>query len=599
MIQVFKTMGKTTLIFILLIGMVHTSWASTGTIEGKVTDEDSGEGLPFANVTIKVKGSTLGSVTDFDGYYLIENIPRGIYEVEAGYLGYRTEVIKEVVVKSNKTTILDIQMDSSDEILEEVVVVSYNAIKSSRAEAAHFKESNKSTYIEPSVEIEEAVIQKQINAGQLTAGEIHDFSKWEMWNDLSKNELSDYKTIWSVYPKERYVVQAVTDDGFPVVDAKVSLNVGDKTVWTTKTDNTGKAELWNVLFNNEKQAKKKVGTVDASIVYKGIKNHLSQLKQFKDGINIIKFNQDCHYSKNVDIAFVVDATGSMGDEIDYLKVELLDVIKRVQTKFKDLNIRLGNVFYRDRNEEYLTKNSPLTEDIKESIQFIKDQKAHGGGDFLEAVDAGLEEAVDQLQWSNEAVARILFLVLDAPPHQNDEVNKKLQSTITKAANKGIRIVPVVGSGIDKSTEYLLRSYALATNGHYLFLTDDSGIGGKHIKPSTDSYEVKKLNDLLVDIVTRYVKVPDCNGKKEPVKIDQKLNATVKILPNPNNGLFMIKTTIDLDELFVTDVDGKILTRLTNFKAGNNQVDIANFPTGIYFVRYKKDDKVTTNKVIKR
>lgn len=476
------------------------------------------------------------------------------------------------------------------------------AIKGARTSAKEYYIDGKkrSTSEAPREDVAETK-QKEIKAGRLTAGEIHDFSKWELWNDISENELSSYKDIWAIYPNERYTIQAVTEQGFPIADATVNLTIDSEIVWTAKTDNTGKAELWNVLFKNENKlpAKKETTNAKATINYKGIENKLPQLKRFEEGINVITFKQNCEYSKNVDIAFVVDATGSMGDEIDFLKVELLDVIERVQTKFKDLNIRLGNVFYRDKTDAYLTKNSPLTKNIKAGVAFIKDQKAGGGGDFPEAVDAGLEEAVNDLQWSNQAVARILFLVLDAPPHQNKAVNKKLQTTINKAAQKGIRIVPIVGSGIDKSTEYLLRSCALATNGHYIFLTDHSGIGGAHLKPTTDSYDVKSLNDLLVDIVMRYVQVQDCDAKDEPLVIGSEPNAKVNIAPNPNDGRFLIESTTDLKELFITDANGKILIRFTDFATGQNQVDIANFPTGTYYVRYEQEGKVVTQKVVKR
>ena len=54
---------------------------------------------------------------------------------------------------------------------------------------------------------------------------------------------------------------------------------------------------------------------------------------------------NCTSSKNVDIAFIVDATGSMGDEIKYLQLELLDVIDRIRNQNKTLNIQTGSVFF--------------------------------------------------------------------------------------------------------------------------------------------------------------------------------------------------------------------------------------------------------------
>ncbi|MFB6351217.1 MAG: hypothetical protein ABEN55_03150, partial [Bradymonadaceae bacterium] len=60
------------------------------------------------------------------------------------------------------------------------------------------------------------------------------------------------------------------------------------------------------------------------------------------------------------------------------------------------------------------------------------------------------------------------------------------------------------SGIDKSAEFLLRSMAIATGGTYVFLTDDSGIGGNHIEPTIGEYEVHKLTDLLTAVAVRYL-----------------------------------------------------------------------------------------------
>jgi hypothetical protein len=98
----------------------------------------------------------------------------------------------------------------------------------------------------------------------------------------------------------------------------------------------------------------------------------------------------------------------------------------------------------------------------------------------------------------------LFLLLDAPPHYTQEVITSLELNLTKAAEKGIKIVPITASGIDKATEYLMRSFAILTNGTYVFITDDSGIGNDHLEPTIGDFEIEKLNDLLVRLVGEYV-----------------------------------------------------------------------------------------------
>lgn len=99
--------------------------ANTGSIEGRVTDDESNEGLPFANVAIKILGKTEGAQTDFDGFYSIKGIPVGTYKLEASYLGYQTQIIKKVKVVLGQTTKVNIKMDQENEVLAEVVVVDY------------------------------------------------------------------------------------------------------------------------------------------------------------------------------------------------------------------------------------------------------------------------------------------------------------------------------------------------------------------------------------------------------------------------------------------------------------------------------------------
>ena len=68
---------------------------------------------------------------------------------------------------------------------------------------------------------------------------------------------------------------------------------------------------------------------------------------------------------------------------------------------------------------------------------------------------------------------------------------------------GIKIIPLVASDANKSVEYLMRYFSVYTNGTYVFLTDDSGIGNKHMKPSTKDFKVEKLNDLIVRLINKY------------------------------------------------------------------------------------------------
>src|SRR5205814_656393 len=112
-----------------------------------------------------------------------------------------------------------------------------------------------------------------------------------------------------------------------------------------------------------------------------------------------------------------------------------------------------------------------------------------------------------LSWHENARSKMLFLVLDAPPH--DEAKNEMFDLIKRAAGMGIRIVPVVCSGAEKSTEFIMRSIALATNGDYVFLTDDSRVGLPHMKPTTDAFNVELFTNLLQRIITQMVFANKC------------------------------------------------------------------------------------------
>lgn len=116
---------KKYLLIILSFFLSASLAAQVGEIQGKVTDPDLGEGLPFATVTVTVNGSLLGAQTDFDGFYSIKPLPPGQYDVSVMYVGYRTAVTKDVIVSADKITFLDIDLLTESELLDEIVVVEY------------------------------------------------------------------------------------------------------------------------------------------------------------------------------------------------------------------------------------------------------------------------------------------------------------------------------------------------------------------------------------------------------------------------------------------------------------------------------------------
>ena len=648
---------KNTLQFALLaLVFCFSISVKSQTVSGTVLD--AVEKTPIAAVTIRIKGTSKGTITDEKGRFSLNVLPTE-RKLAISFLGYESQ---EVIIGSKDS--INVFLQPADTELDEVVItehapkkvnatlgyavttlsgeasgVSSNSKKRSKrkktSETAKPETSKPVSRSEPTeasfgydgaydFEVKEAIAetggeyfidgaisQKEISSGQLTAGEVNDFSKWDMWEDISENVLDVFRDTWSIYPENRFTVQLKTIEGKPLVDAQLNLvNDENEVLWSSRTDNTGKAELWANIFAKNKIEK---GEFRLEAIVQNEVIELPSATLFKDGINVHELPFDCAPSNAVDIAFVVDATGSMKDEINYLKAELHDVIQRAKDSLPELDVNLGSVFYRDRGDQYLTRKSDFSANLNSTISFIQGQYAAGGGDTPEAVDTALEVAVNHLAWRESARARILFLVLDAPPHAEDII--KLQKTIKEAAIKGIRIVPVTGSGIYKSAEYLMRSIALATNGTYVFLTDDSGIGDAHIEPTTDSYDVELLNDLLIRLIYQYTHVPDCEvvedaladipDDMEPkIAMAQKREAGPEIdslswnyYPNPTSGPVTIDVEGKLEWLYVVDLSGKILERHEVRGKQQLQVNLGRYAEGIYFLKGQNDKGGITGKVI--
>jgi hypothetical protein len=336
----------------------------------------------------------------------------------------------------------------------------------------------------------------QFEPGVLTAGEWNDLNNWDFWNSLLSNkEYYEDVNKWNLKEIKRYSFLVTDNNESLVANAEISLLSNQVEVWKTKTDNKGKATLWSDL---------ELDGLTARVEFEETEEIVIDVTDYAEGINKVCLNKTIVNKKIIDIYFAVDATGSMGDEINYLKAELNNVIKRIKQNNPLLEMRFGSVFYRDEGDEYVTRPFDFTTDEASLISFISNQSADGGGDFPEALHSALDIAITQNSWNDNASARIMFLLLDAPPHYTQEVISSLELNLIKAAEKGIKIIPITASGIDKATEYLMRSFAILTNGTYVFITDDSEVGNDHLEPTIGEFEVEKLNDLMVRLVGEYV-----------------------------------------------------------------------------------------------
>ncbi|MCR5018569.1 MAG: hypothetical protein K6A64_07235 [Bacteroidales bacterium] len=351
-------------------------------------------------------------------------------------------------------------------------------------------------------------------AGVITAAEWNDLDNWQFWGNLmGGQDYSNFNRYWGLNTANRFACKVVDADGHPVVGAKLELKSADgNLIWTSRTDNAGVANLWAdalVKAVQDEQTPKAATDETYFVSIDGILQAESpKLSDWKNATieeNVYTVSSAPTIGNQVDIAFIVDATGSMGDEIDFLKKDLQSILENVGQKQTSRTIFTGTVFYRDEGDDYVTKVSEFTSNISSTMDFVKKQDAAGGGDWPEAVHTALEKSLSGLQWHNNAYSKLAFIILDAPAHVDHQgVVESMQKSISKYSETGIKLIPVFCSSYSKDCEFMCRQFAILTGGTYVFLTDDSGVGGEHVVASVGQYQVEKLNELIIRLIDKYI-----------------------------------------------------------------------------------------------
>lgn len=201
----------------------------------------------------------------------------------------------------------------------------------------------------------------------------------------------------------------------------------------------------------------------------------------------------------LDLAFLIDVTGSMEDELRYVNAEVADIVARVQREAPEVQVRVGAVFYRDRTDSVPLQRIAFTHDVQAFAAAMGGVRAFGGGDYPEDLDAGLHEAMRGLRWSEGNAVRVLVVIADAPP-QRYATQYGYRQAMAEAAARGIRLLPVAASGANREVEFLFRAMGSFTSTPYVYLTDDSGVGRPHLEADTDRVAVEYFNDLLTRLM---------------------------------------------------------------------------------------------------
>lgn len=118
--------------------------------------------------------------------------------------------------------------------------------------------------------------------------------------------------------------------------------------------------------------------------------------------------------------FMVDATGTMGDVLEWIKRDLGRMVTACQQLCKE-PVAVGVTFYRDNDDPWVVKLLPLTTKLATIEPAVVAMQADGGGDIPEAILPALRDTITKNKWTKRtaAASKIIVLIGDAPPHGKD------------------------------------------------------------------------------------------------------------------------------------------------------------------------------------
>ena len=161
-------------------------------------------------------------------------------------------------------------------------------------------------------------------------------------------------------------------------------------------------------------------------------------------------NIECkkNINKEVDIVYLIDATGSMNYEINAAKENVIQVLNQLKKNYEDYDFQFGTVFYRDKIDVPAEKDDyfPLTKDMHDLKNKISKIKGYGGGDGPEDWVGGYDLALNKMGWRDGI--KLIIHIADAGAHgtefskgdRHPDQGKLLPPLIERCAKENINII---------------------------------------------------------------------------------------------------------------------------------------------------------------
>jgi hypothetical protein len=285
----------------------------------------------------------------------------------------------------------------------------------------------------------------------------------------------------------------------------------------------------------------------------------------------IKPNSDKQYAANsdiVEVAFVLDTTGSMADLIAGAKQKIWSIANTIVDINPNADIRMALVAYRDVGDDYVIKPYEMSSDIQGMYGNLIGLQADGGGDTPESVNEALDTAVDDLKWTKGAnVRRIVFLVGDAPPHMDYQNGPKYPAILHQAVQKDIE-VHAIQAGDSNATKTIWKDIALRGGGSYIPIPQDGGQISEVQTPFDD--EIINLQQRLDKTVVPY------GAQETQAALEQKIldKASGSVSKRVDNSAFYSKRKSRKE---VVTGGGDIISAVRNNDVELESVEQENLP----------------------
>ena len=523
-------------LFIFAMIMLFALQAVAGTLTGRVTDAESGD--PVAGANALLLGTALGAAADKDGRFEIRDIPDGTYTLQVQAMGFEKMLITGIEIKGKTPVVLNIRINPST-LEGSAVTTTVDRVRQILDEAGKPAKGLGAEMRKHSDSPEKPAAPGDFGGGVLTEAGEH-LKKSEMdkedsglypvpsevstspmrsggpsgssglkagFSDDNKqfnyfvNFLEKYKstTHFDLPVGERIIITVKDGAGRSLPNTDIEILAGGKTIARGKTYPDGTWMFHPSAFEGDTQ----------SFLVKAVSGGTSaewtiprQGRREMDGV--LQAQKRAVQSVPLDILFILDTTGSMGEEIERLKktIELINL--NLASLASKPAVRFGMVLYRDRGDDYVTRIVPFTEKLDLFQAALAPVRANGGGDGPEDLQSALKDAVQQMSWNTDGI-RLGFIITDAPPHLDYGQEYTYVDAARDGKEKGIKLLSVGTGGLDIAGEYVLRQISQYTQAKYIFLTygergeSEGGRAGSVSHHTGDNYQTDKLEAIVIQI----------------------------------------------------------------------------------------------------